>query len=306
MIARRRLLTMAALAAPALALPRMAAAAFPDIARVRTRSSGPVEVLYKTPTPHPNGMDLTGEGLWIIDQSPGNAVSIIKPETGALIRQFNCEGVLSASGIGIADDGVAWIGSTYNRLIVACDPRTGKALAKYSTPGAGQIYRTRVDQPGSRSPLQQAYPTPPPPPPAPGAPRATGGRQGAGKQPMEATEGPAGTGAHCVMHKGDLLYVDVPPARMIYAIDKASWVVQNMFPTAGDRPHDMVWADAGKTHLWCSDSNLAAFFLHDATTGEIKERIQLPANSPVIHGAKIYNGHMYYCDDTGWMCRFKM
>ena len=124
-------------------------------------------------------------------------------------------------------------------------------------------------------------------------------------------EGPAGTGAHCVLPKGDLLYVAVPPARMIYAIDKKSWIVQDMFFTAGDRPHDFTWANAEKTHIWASDSNMNAFFLQDVRTGEMTERVQLPANSPIIHGAKLIlsgpgAGYMYYCDDVGWMCRFKM
>ncbi len=84
----------------------------------------------------------------------------------------------------------------------------------------------------------------------------------------------------------------MPPARAIFAIDKASWIVQDSFPTAGDRPHDMAWADADKTRLWCSDSNYNAFFLHDIATGRIVERVNLPAGSPIIHGAKLHGGYM--------------
>jgi streptogramin lyase len=306
MIGRRQLLSLAALAAPAMAFPGLARAALPDLSRIPTRKIDKVDVVYKTPHGKPNGMDVTKDGFWVIDQGNENYVSLINPETGALIREFKAEGVRSASGVGIDDQGVAWIGSTYNRLIVACDSTTGKSLGRYSTPGAGQIYRTRVDQPGHRTPLQPAYPPEPPAPPVPGAPPRPTGRRGWGPQEPDAMEGPTGTGAHCVLPKGDLLYVDVPPARMIFVIDKKTWIVQDMFPTAGDRPHDMAWADAGKTKLWCSDSNLGAFFLHDAATGAISQRIQLPDDAPVIHGAKVHNGYMYYCDDVGWMCRFKL
>jgi hypothetical protein len=38
----------------------------------------------------------------------------------------------------------------------------------------------------------------------------------------------------------------------------------------------------------------------------MSERLQLPSDSPVIHGAKLYNGYMYNCDDAGWMFRFRM
>ena len=63
---------------------------------------------------------------------------------------------------------------------------------------------------------------------------------------------------------------------------------------------------ATKATIWSSDSNLNAFYLHDAATGVIKERMQLPDDSPVIHCAKLVGDQMYFCDDMGWMCRFKI
>jgi outer membrane protein assembly factor BamB len=160
MIERRHLLTMAAALPAAAAFPKMAKAAFIDRSAIPMKPSGPVEVLYKTPTPKPNGMDVTSEGMWIIDQSPGNLCTLFNAANGQQIRQFAAEGALSASGICV-DGNVAWIGSTYNRMIISVDARTGKLIQKYSTPGAGQIYRTRVDQAGRRSPLPQAAPAPP-------------------------------------------------------------------------------------------------------------------------------------------------
>jgi len=293
---RREILGGAAMLATIAALPRTAMAA-PDLGKVRTRTTGKVETIYKTPHYGPNGMWLSDEGMWIIHQIPGNHASLIDLDSGRLIREVQCEGVLSASGICIDEAGVMWIGSTYNRLIVACDASTGKAIAKYSTPGAGQIYSMKGDVRGQRTPLKPAYPPPPPPP------RGTGGRRGAGLQELSAAEGPVGTGAHCLLPRNNLLYVDVPPARAIFAIDKASWQVQHSFPTAGDRPHDMAWADDARTRLWCSDSNYNAFFLHDIETGNILERVNLPEGSPIIHGAKLYKGYMYMCDDVGWMSR---
>lgn len=303
MIGRRALLGAAAAVPAIAAFPKLARAGLPDLSKVPTRTTGKVEVLYKTPHYGANGLALTSEGMWIIHQIDANYASLINLETGALIREIQTEGVKRASGIAVDDDNVMWIGSTYNRLIVACDPATGKALAKYSTPGAGQIYAVKGDVQGNRTPLQPSHPNPDAPPP--GAQPRVSGRRGAGQQDMSTEEGPAGTGAHCILTKGNLLYVDVPPARMIYAIDKESWVVQDMFPVAGNRPHDMTWADAGKTQLWCSDSNYNAFFLHDVATGRILERVNLPAGSPIIHGAKLHDGHMYMCDDVGWMSRVR-
>lgn len=305
MMNRRHLLAMAAAVPASAAFPQLASAALPNLSGLRTRNidSKAVEVLYKTPHGKPNGLDVTSQGMWIMDQGGDNYASLINPQDGKLIREFMCEGVRSASGIAIDGDTV-WVGSTYNRLIIA-DDLNGKLKAKYSTPGAGQIYKAATDAPGRRTNLKPAYPPPPPPPPVPGTP-TTSGRQGAGRQDNSVQAGPVGTGAHCILVKGNNLYVAVPPARTIFVIDKNTWVVQNMFATAGSRPHDMTWTTPAKTHLWASDSDLNAFFLHDASTGQMSERLQLPSDSPVIHGAKLWNGYMYCCDDAGWMFRFRM
>lgn len=307
MMDRRHLLTLAAAVPAAFAFPQVVWAHRPDLTKLKTHSiaSKAIEITYKTPHGKPNGLDTTAEGMWIMDQGPENYASLINPQDGKLIREFMCEGVRSASGIA-ADGDTLWIGSTYNRFIIANDIKTGKLKAKYSTPGAGQIYRMAGDAPGRRTNLKPAYPEPPkPPPPVAGTP-TTGGRQGAGRQDDTAQAGPVGTGAHCILVKGNLLYVAVPPARAIFAIDKNTWVVQNIIQTAGSRPHDMTWTNDAKTHFWASDSDLNAFYLHNASTGEISQCIQLPSDSPVIHGAKIWNGYMYNCDDAGWMFRFRM
>lgn len=303
---RRNFMAGAAITAALVAYPTIASAQRQNISRLPTRRVRDIEIVYRTPHGKPNGLDVTSEGMWIIDQGAENWASLINPDTGALIREFRTQNVRSASGIVVAEDDVMWIGSTYNRLIVAINHRTGETTGVYTTPGAGQIYRMAGDPPGRRTALEPAYPAPPPPPPNPNAPRTSGGSLGAGQLPLDAEEGPAGTGAHCPLSKGNLLYVNVPPARAIFVIDKATWEVQASFPTAGNRPHDMAWSSERKTAIWCSDSNLNAFFLHDAQTGRMTQRIQLPDDSPVIHGAKLYNGYMYCCDDVGWMFRFRM
>lgn len=301
---RRQFLGLVAITPALAAFPDLAAARRPDLSGIRSRAANPIEVVYRTPHGKPNGLDITREGMWVIDQGPENWISLINPENGRLIREFQPNNVRAASGICVDDtDQTMWIGSTYNRLIVHTDARDGRTIAAYQTPGAGLIYRMAGDAQGHRTPLEQAYPEAPRPPSAlPG----NVARLPDGQVALDRVDAPPGTGAHCVLQKGNLLYVAVPPARAVFVIDKTSWVVQDSYAAAGNRPHDMAWADAGKTRFWASDSNLNAFFLQDATTGEITERIQLPDNSPVIHGAKLYGEYMYCCDDVGWMFRFRM
>jgi hypothetical protein len=301
---RRRFLGLLAIAPAVAAFPKLAQARRPDLSRVRSRNANPIEVLYRTPHGKPNGLDTTGEGMWVMDQGPENHISLINPADGRLIREFTPHNVRSASGICVDDsDNSMWIGSTYNRMVVHTNPADGSTIAAFQTPGAGLIYRVRGDAQGHRTPLQPAYPEAPRPPSAlPG----NVSRIPNGQVALDRIEAPPGTGAHCILQKGDLLWIAVPPARMVFIVNKTDWVVEDYFASAGNRPHDMSWTDAGKTHFWASDSNLNAFFLQNATTGEITERIQLPDNSPVIHGAKLHNGHMYCCDDVGWMFRFRM
>jgi len=100
MIDRRRLLAVAASAPAIAAFPQIAAAHLPNLSGLRTRNiaSGAIEVIYKTPHAKPNGLDVTGEGMWIMDQGPENYASLINPQDGKLIREFVCEGVRAASG----------------------------------------------------------------------------------------------------------------------------------------------------------------------------------------------------------------
>ena len=50
------------------AVPRGALAGTPDVSKVKTRTTGKVEVLYKTPHYGPNGLWMSDEGMWIIHQ----------------------------------------------------------------------------------------------------------------------------------------------------------------------------------------------------------------------------------------------
>ncbi|MBI4552225.1 MAG: hypothetical protein HY710_08175 [Candidatus Latescibacteria bacterium] len=87
---------------------------------------------FESPGPHPNGLQATTDGLWIIDQGT-NQASCVRFEDGVV------RGVLDTGAdrpSGITNSGThLWIASTYSREILQCDPQTGATLAAYSTPG---------------------------------------------------------------------------------------------------------------------------------------------------------------------------
>lgn len=289
-----------ALSATALTVPS-AFAARPNVSRVKSRPTPKWEILYKSPHAKPNGLDIHPDGLWVLDQGSENWMSMVNPSDGKLIREFQAD-VDAGSGLTVDEDGVMWISSTYGNMIVACDSHNGKTIAKHWTPGAGRIYQMKGDAPGRSSKLKPAYPAPPPQ--SSSAPR-TVAQPPYGQFSLDTKQGAGGTGAHGIVAKDGLLYVAVPPARQVFVIDQKTWVIQDSWPTPGNRTHGLTW-DENRETLWNADSNLNAFFRFDGKTGRITEKIQLPDDSPVIHGATLHDGYMICCDDVGWIWRFKM
>ncbi len=282
---RRNFLTVAA-AAPALA------SAATD--KLPVRKVGKPSIVFQSPDPHPNGMQATDAGLWLIDQSDGSRVSLVSYETGRVIRSFETETDKSS---GITFDGSSlWIGSTYSRETVRVDAMTGKTLERHFTPGAGVIYNMAGDPPGRSSPLAKPAPKPAT---KPAAPKVIGGFQAGDTWGSKAP----GTGAHGQEWRDGYLWMAVPPSRMVYQIDPKTWVVQKKFPAAANRPHGIGWE--GK-YLWVTDSNLNAFFKHDAETGQMIEKIQLADTDPLPHGMTIRDGWLWYCDDVGVVCKLKL
>lgn len=95
-----------------------------------------VEKRFKSPGPHPNGLQAAADGLWCIDQ--GNDKLYKQDyETGAVIFEAQTDTVKS-SGI-TEGGGFLWIASTYESKIAKLDPATGKTVAKYDTPGKGVV-----------------------------------------------------------------------------------------------------------------------------------------------------------------------
>lgn len=250
------------------------AAAVPLAASIVTRTAS-VKTMFRSPGPHPNGLQASAEGLWILDQGDNRAY-LVDYDDGKVIRKLDTD---SKAGSGITVDGdTLWLASTYSREIIHCEAKTGKTIAKFDTPGAGV-----VDWPHPRvSPLA-------PKPVTAAAPKPTSARQA--------------TGAHGLEMRDGLLWTAVPPSKTIYRIEPKSFTVQFKFPTAGDRPHGLGWEGAW---LWCVDSNDNAIYRYDTKTGAYGVKIQLADSDPLPHGMSIRDGWMWYCDDVGVVCKLRM
>ncbi len=121
----RRQLLLSTLAAPA----ALAAA------KVSERTVKPEKMFTAPGGKHPNGLQATADGLWILDQSDNKAYLV--GYDGKLKRTLETE---ADRGSGIGFDGKnLWLASTYNRKTLEIDPQTGKTLRSFDTPGSGRV-----------------------------------------------------------------------------------------------------------------------------------------------------------------------
>jgi hypothetical protein len=92
-----------------------------------------VETLYKTPGPHPNGLQATAAGMWCLDQQT-NELHLLDYADGRILVTL---ATASDRGSGVTDSGDAlWLASTYSCELLKVDRATGATLASYPSPGA--------------------------------------------------------------------------------------------------------------------------------------------------------------------------
>lgn len=88
---------------------------------------------FDAPGPHPNGMQGSTEGLWILDQGD-NKVTCQSYKNGTVTRTFD---TASDKGSGITHSGTdLWLSSTYSCEVLRINPESGKTLDSFPAPGA--------------------------------------------------------------------------------------------------------------------------------------------------------------------------
>ena len=117
-----------------------------------------------------------------------------------------------------------------------------------------------------------------------------------------ASPDPTQTGAHGLEWRAGELWLANPPSATVYLLDPANnCAVVRSFPAPGARPHGLGWHGE---ELWCVETNHRALYCFDTDSGDIRFKVQLPADAPEPHGMTIWDGHFWYCDaDTHLVCR---
>ena len=265
-ISRRDFLSGVAVTPVLFAGPRVAPGRASEDATVITKR---VEKLYTVAgCRQPNDLQFTSEGLWILDQvdQPGNKVFLVKPETGAVIREIMTE---SIHGSGITyGNGALWITSTKMKnpqdapVTLKVDPNTGKTLKSWRTPGSGFYGR-----------MNPATDTP--------------------------------SGGHGLKWVDGKYWMAVPAGGRVYLMEPETGEIVRSIPAPGSTPrtHGIAW---DKGFLWVINSDDRAIYKLDPSDARILARIQLSKSDPEPHGLDIDDhGVLWYCDagPTHLICR---
>ena len=244
-------------------------------ATIAARKNAPVipkkvNKLYnlKAQVDQPNDMQFAPNGeLWILDQKDPNTVFTIDPKSGKVISSVVTESI-HGSGITYGDN--AWF-ITSTKVVTGkpstlkIDPKTGKTLKKWETPGWGiyGAYLTRERKPG--------------------------------ELPLE-------SGGHGVKWAGKGQYwLATPAGGKLYLINAEAGTVARSIQAPTIRTHGIA---LDGDHIWCVGSDEAEIYKLQMSDGAIVAKIVLDkVNDPSLHGLDIKDGVLWYCDaNKGWIC----
>jgi streptogramin lyase len=263
---RRRFLVRAASVAGLAAWRRTVfARGQPDLPVITKR----VEKLYTIPgCRQPNDLQFASEGLWVLDQvdQPGNKVFLVKPETGAVIREIMTDSI-HGSGITVGN-GALWIASTkmtdpkHPPVTLKVDSDTGRTLKSWRTPGSGFYGRMKPE-----------------------------------------TDTPSG--GHGLKWVDGKYWMAVPASGRVFLMEPETGEVIRSIPAPGSTPrtHGIAW---DKGMLWVVNSDDRAIYRVDSRDGDVVAKIQVSREDPEPHGLDIDNtGRLWYCDAgrTSLICR---
>ena len=217
----------------------------------------------------PNAMQFTPEGtLLLLDQVDPNSVFEVRPKDGKILRSVQTESV-HGSGMTIGD-GAWWITSTKALkgppVTLKVDPKSGKTLKKWITPGWG-IYGVYATAAGA----------------------ANSGL-------------PAASGGHDVKWAGSGRYwMAVPSSGRIFLMQAETGEIVRSIQAPVIRTHGLA---IDGDYLWSVASDFWQIHKIAQKDGKIVAKIQLDKDKdPQIHGLELKAGVLWYCDASkGWIC----
>ena len=224
-----------------------------------------IEKVFRSPYAVPNGLQVTDDGLWIVDQIT-DRVALVEitcdPEyhVPKHIRDIPSE---SSNTSGMAFGGGAlWLAANGSgerwRPVRETDARTG------------EIFQVDPD---------------------------TG--ETLGRYPV-----PEGGGTHGVEYDNydeGHLWVQTLKNQEIHKVQISDWSIQHTLPLPYGRAHGTVRVEDG---LWVTHTSDRVIVKLDLEDGTILDKIEVSENYPEPHGLSIYGDDFLYCDaSSGWVAK---
>ena len=194
----------------------------------------------------PNGLQWTGDGLWVVDQHLDDAYLV--DENGNVIRKLGTP-TENASGVTFGD-GCLWTASngttvarpyrttdTHEPCVLKLDPLTGALVDRFPTPDGGGIHGIEWDD--------------------------------------------------------GLLWLTAFNPKALILVDPARFSVVRTLPVETERLHGLARDGEG---IWCSHTTDRVILKYHVETGEVIDRIDLPADGASPHGLSMRDREMWYCD----------
>ncbi len=231
----------------------------------------PIEKLFRAPYAVPNDLQMTKEGLWIVDQMTDRValteITQLVPECRVpkLIRDIPTESS-NTSGLTYGD-GALWLGvngpatlwrparptdaGPHQGEILKVDPYTGKTLGRYPVPGGGPTHGIEYD------PFEDGY-----------------------------------------------LWITILKAQTLGKVRIDDWTLQHVIPLPYERAHGVVRVEDG---IWVVHTSRRVIVKLDVKSRTELDRITIPKSDPEPHGLSIFGKDLLYCDATsGWIVKITL
>ena len=224
-----------------------------------------IEKLFRSPYSVPNGLQVTDEGVWIVDQITDRVALVELTESSdygvtKLIRDVPTESS-NTSGLAYGGD-TLWLaaigsGNMWRQVrstdanegeILKVDPQTGKTLQRYKIPDGGGTHGLEYDN------YEYGY-----------------------------------------------VWIETLKNKVLHKIRISDWSVQHTIPLPYDRAHGVVRVEDG---IWVVHTSDRLIIKLDIEDGSKLDEIHVPNEYPEPHGLSLSGDDLLYCDATsGWVVK---